>query len=216
MYRNKKIKLLEVKDYIISESDNLFCQHGFKSVTMDDIAKHLGMSKKTIYTHFNDKNEIVNMVIENKLNSQKCIIKEGMENAENAVHEVFFAVTNMKEQLSNINPNLFYDLQKYHPQAWLHFKNFRLKHLFQTIHSNLTRGIKEGYYRENIKIEILTQMRLEQIDLIFSNANEYTNGKYGIAQVMTELTEHFLYGICSLKGHKLINKYKEITEEIIK
>ncbi len=204
---------MEVKDYIISESDNLFCQYGFKSVTMDDIAKHLGMSKKTIYAHFSDKNEIVNMVIENKLNFQKCIIKEGSENAENAVHELFFAVTNMREVLSNMNPNLFYDLQKYHPQAWMQFNNFRQKNLFETIYNNLIRGLKEGYYRKDIKPDILTQVRLEQIDLIFSNSSEYTNGKYGIAQVMVELTEHFLYGICSLKGHKLINKYKEITEE---
>jgi AcrR family transcriptional regulator len=180
---------------------------------MDDIAKHLGMSKKTIYTHFSDKNEIVNMVIENKLNFQKCLIKEGSETAENAVHEVFFAVTNMKDLLSNMNPNLFYDLQKYHPQAWLHFRNFRQKNLYQTIHDNLLRGIRERFYRDDLKTDILTQMRLEQIDLIFSNSSEYTNGKYGIGQVMAELTEHFLYGICSLKGHKLINKYKDITEE---
>jgi AcrR family transcriptional regulator len=180
---------------------------------MDDLAKHLGMSKKTIYTHFSDKNEIVNMVIENKLNFQKCLIKEKSETSQDAVHEVFFAVTNMKELLSNMNPNLFYDLQKYHPQAWMYFKNFRQKDLFETIHNNLIRGIKEGLYRNDIKPDILTQMRLEQIDLIFSNSSAYTNGKYGIAQVMAELTEHFLYGICSLKGHKLINKYKEITEE---
>jgi len=180
---------------------------------MDDLAKHLGMSKKTIYTHFNDKNEIVNMVIENKLKLQKCLIKDGADNAEDAVHEVFFAVTNMKELLSNMNPNLFYDLQKYHPQAWLYFKNFRQKNLYETIHNNLNRGIKEGYYRQDIKCDILTQMRLEQIDLIFSNSSEYTNGKYALFQVMAELTEHFLYGICSLRGHKLINKYKEIIEE---
>jgi len=204
---------LDVKEYIIAESDKLFCQYGFKSVTMDDIAKQLGMSKKTIYSHFSDKNEIVNIVIEIKLNSQKCLIRDTIECAENAVHEVFFAVTNMKEQLSNMNPTLFYDLQKYHPKAWIYFKDFREKHLFTTIHENLIRGINEGYYRDDIKTDILTQMRLEQIDLIFSNSSGYTNGKYGLAQVMAELTEHFLYGICTLKGHKLINKYKEIIEE---
>lgn len=204
---------MDVKEYIIAESDKLFCQYGFKSVTMDDIARHLGMSKKTIYTHFSDKNEIVNIVIEIKLNSQKCLISANVVAAENAVHEVFFAVTNMKELLSNMNPTLFYDLQKYHPQAWLYFKDFREKHLYTTIFENLLRGIKEGYYREDIKPDILTQMRLQQMDLIFSNSSDYTNGMYGIAQVMTELTEHFLYGICTLKGHKLINKYKEIIEE---
>ncbi len=204
---------MDVKEYIISESDKLFCQYGLKSVTMDDIAKQLGMSKKTIYSHFSDKNEIVNIVIEIKLNTQKCIILDSIDLAENAVHEVSFAVANMKELLSNLNPVLFYDLQKYHPEAWMYFKDFREKHLFKTIHDNLKRGIGEGYYRKDLKTDILTQMRLEQMDLIFNNSSAYTNGKYGLSQVMTELTEHFLYGICTLKGHKLINKYKEIIEE---
>lgn len=204
---------LDIKEYIISESDKLFCQYGFKSVTMDDIAKHLGMSKKTIYSHFRDKNEIVNIVIQTKLNSQKCMIKDNIEASPNAVHEVFYSVTNMKELLSNINPTLFYDLQKYHPQVWLSFRDFREKALYTAIYNNLTRGIKEGYYREDIKPDILTQMRLEQIDLIFNSTTSYTHGKYGMAQVMAEITEHFLYGICTLKGHKLINKYKEIIEE---
>jgi AcrR family transcriptional regulator len=208
-----KIIQLDVKQYIIAESDKLFCQYGFKSVTMDDIAKQLGMSKKTIYTHFADKNEIVNIVIDQRLNSNKDFIQETIRRSDNAVHEIFLALTNMKEQLSDINPSLFYDLQKYHPQAWLYFKDFREKYLFKTIHDNLKRGIAESYFRKDIKADILTQMRLEQMDLIFSNSSSYTNGKYGIAYVMAELTEHFLYGICTLKGHKLINKYKEIIEE---
>ncbi len=204
---------MELKEYILSESDKLFCQYGFKSVTMDDIAKHLGMSKKTIYAHFYDKNEIVTILIDMKLNFQKCVIKENIAAAENAVHEMFFVVKNMKELLSNMNPTLFHDLQKYHPQAWFYFKDFREKHLYSSIHDNLLRGIKEGYYRGNIKADILTQMRLEQIDLIFNGNSMYTSGKYGIVQVLSELTEHFLHGICTLKGHQLINKYKEITEE---
>lgn len=204
---------LDIREYIIAESDKLFCQYGLKSVTMDDIAKHLGMSKKTIYSHFTDKNEIVNIVIASKLSSQKCMIKDNIEASPNAVHEVFYSVTNMEEVLSDINPILFYDLQKYHPQAWLSFKDFREKTLYNSIYDNLMRGIKEGYYREDIKPDILTQMRLEQIDIIFSNNTSYTLGKYGIIKVMAEITEHFLYGICTLKGHKLINQYKEITEE---
>jgi AcrR family transcriptional regulator len=180
---------------------------------MDDIAKHLGMSKKTIYAHFADKNELVNIIIELKLNLQKSLIIDSVALSDNAVHEVFFNLTNMKDQLSNLNPILFYDLQKYHPQAWIFFKEFRQKDLFRAIHDNLIRGIAEGFFRKDLKADILTQMRLEQIDLIFNNSSTYTHGKYGLAQVMAELTEHFLYGICTLKGHKLINKYKEIIEE---
>ncbi|RZL39733.1 MAG: TetR/AcrR family transcriptional regulator, partial [Pedobacter sp.] len=58
---------MEVKDYIITEADKLFCQYGFKSVTMDDIAKHLGVSKKTIYQNFKDKNELINILIRDRI-----------------------------------------------------------------------------------------------------------------------------------------------------
>lgn len=200
---------MEVKDYIIQESDKLFCQYGFKSVTMDDIAKHLGMSKKTIYQHFKDKDELVNILIKDKLSVQDCNMGLSAKNARDAVEEIFFAIDNMHELLTGMNPKLFYDLQKYHPKAWLYFKNFREKKLGKVISENLERGIKEGFYRKEIKIDILTQMRLAQVDIIFNQHDHYTTNKYTIAQVMIELTEHFLQGICNQKGIEQINQYKQ-------
>jgi hypothetical protein len=200
---------LEVKDYIIQESDKLFCQYGFKSVTMDDIAKHLGMSKKTIYQHFKDKDELVNILIKDKLSVQDCNMGLSAKNARDAVEEIFFAIDNMHGLLTGMNPKLFYDLQKYHPKAWLYFKNFREKKLGKVISENLERGIKEGFYRKEIKIDILTQMRLAQVDIIFNQHDHYTTNKYTIAQVMIELTEHFLQGICNQKGIEQINQYKQ-------
>lgn len=200
---------MEVKDYIIQESDKLFCQYGFKSVTMDDIAKHLGMSKKTIYQHFKDKDELVNILIKDKLSVQDCNMGLSAKNAREAVEEIFFAIDNMHELLTGMNPKLFYDLQKYHPKAWLYFKNFREKKLGKVISENLERGVKEGFYRKEIKIDILTQMRLAQVDIIFNQHDHYTTNKYTIAQVMIELTEHFLQGICNQKGIEQINQYKQ-------
>lgn len=201
---------MDVKEYIVQEADKLFCQFGFKSVTMDDIAKHLGMSKKTIYQHFSDKDELVNILITDKLSNQDCTMDVCAANAENAVHEIFFAMTNVNELLTSMNPKLFYDLQKYHPKAWLHFKEFKEQNLGKTILTNLERGINEGIYRPELKKDILTEMRLEQVDLLFSSqhANYTMNNKYNIAQVMVEITEHFLYGICNEKGLALIDKYK--------
>ena len=178
---------------------------------MDDIAKHLGMSKKTIYQSFKDKNTLVVEMMRLKMECQVCIMDQTYDISTNAVHEVFSAVTQMGEMLSNMNPMLFHDLQKYHPQAWQYFKAFREKKLFQVIYENLKRGISEGYYRKEINIDIITWMRIGQIDTVFTQLT-YPSNKFNIAQVMTEITEHFLYGICTLKGHKLINTYKQITE----
>ncbi|MFA6277643.1 MAG: helix-turn-helix domain-containing protein [Pedobacter sp.] len=205
---------MEVKEYIVEESDKLFCQYGFKSVTMDDIAKHLGMSKKTIYQHFRDKDELVNILIKAKLENQNCTMDFCATSAENAVHEIFFAITNIHELLSSMNPKLFYDLQKYHPKAWLYFKEFKENNLGKCIYANLERGIKEGFYRAEINKDILTQMRLDQVDLLFNQHDHYTKNKYNIAQVMAEITEHFLYGICNQKGLEKINHYKQKTSQV--
>jgi len=204
---------LEVKEYIVEEADKLFCQYGFKSVTMDDIAKHLGISKKTIYQHFSDKNELVNILIEDRLNCQECLTQESAKNADNAVEEIFYSLVSMNQSLANMNPKMFYDLQKYHPQAWIFFKEFKEKALGKSIRKNLERGITEGVYREDIKIDILTQLRLDHVEIIFNNHSHYIMDKYNIAQVMIEITEHFLYGICNDKGLNLLKNYKQQTLE---
>ncbi len=205
---NKSLTLLEVKEYLIEEADKLFCQYGFKSVTMDDIAKHVGMSKKTIYQHFKDKNELVNILIKEKLSKQDCAMKEGRSKAANAVEEIFYAIADIHHLLNSVNPKLFYDLQKYHPVAWLYFKNFKEKNLRDSINTNLRRGVEEGYYRQEINLDILTQMRLDQVNLIFNQHDNYTNNKYNIAQVMIAITTHFLFGISNSNGLELIKKYQ--------
>jgi len=191
----------------------LFCQFGIKSVTMDDIAKHLGMSKKTIYLHFSDKNALVVELMRDKMENQVCVMNDCINSAEDAVHEVFFAVTQMQHLLSNMNPMLFYDLQKYHPEAWQHYVAFREKKLYGVIYNNLKRGVEEGNYRKEIKADILAWMRIGQIDTVFSQTTYPTN-QYNIVELMTEITVHFLHGLCTKEGHKLIDKYKQVTQEV--
>lgn len=200
---------MEVKEYIIEEADRLFCQYGFKSVTMDDIAKQLGMSKKTIYQHFSDKDELVNILILDKLSKQECTIDQSISAAPNAVVEILSSIATMNDQLTNMNAKLFFDLQKYHPKAWLIFKDFKEKKLKETIYKNLVRGVEQGLYREDINLEILTQLRLNQLDTIFNNHNHDDLNKYSLVQIMIEITEHFLHGICNLKGLAIISEYKQ-------
>ena len=202
-------QVLDLKKYIIEESDKLFCQYGFKSVTMDDIAKHLGMSKKTIYQNFADKNELVDILIADKLGNQSCKMNDCAKNAKNAIHEIFLTIADIKELMGALNPKLFYDLQKYHPKAWLKFRNFKEKNLLITIHNNLKRGIEEGLYRSEINVDILSQLRLDHSSIVFQEHDHYTMNKYNIAQVIIEITEHFLYGISNEKRLSQTKTYKK-------
>ncbi|HEX8376934.1 MAG TPA: TetR/AcrR family transcriptional regulator [Pedobacter sp.] len=203
---------MELRERILTEADDLFCKFGVKRITMDDVAKQLGMSKKTIYQHFKDKNELVYVLIQNMLEAQMKVMDEQAASAENAVQEVFLVVTHLQDMLSKMNPMIFYDLQKYHPEVWTLFKNFRYSYMKDCLLKNLKCGVEEGLFRDNLNFEIMATMRIEQCDMVF-NQIVFPPGKYMISEVMIEITEHYLYGLCTLKGHKLINKYKQITEE---
>ena len=203
---------MELRDRILREADELFCKFGVKRITMDDIAKQLGISKKTIYLHFKDKNELVYVLIQNLLDKQMKDMDVHTANASNSIQEVFLVVTHLQVMLSKMNPMMFYDLQKYHPEAWNLFKNFRYSYMKDCLLKNLKWGVEDGLFRKEINFEIIAVLRIEQVDMIF-NQIVFPSGKYMLSDVMTEITEHYLYGLCTLKGHKLINKYKQLTEE---
>ncbi|WP_113638669.1 TetR/AcrR family transcriptional regulator [Nubsella zeaxanthinifaciens] len=204
---------MEIKDYIIDGADKLFCQYGFKSVTMDDIAKNLGVSKKTIYQNFKDKNELINILIRDRIVNQDLQMNKCVVESENAVQEVFIGMQDMDFFLATMNPMLFYDLQKYHQEAWLNFIAFKEKEIGKTVAQNLQRGIAEGLYRQELNVEIVTRMRLNQIDTIFTQNNLYDTTKYSLANIMVEITRHFLFGICNNEGLKLIHKYDQELKE---
>ncbi|HEY1025525.1 MAG TPA: TetR/AcrR family transcriptional regulator [Sphingobacteriaceae bacterium] len=203
---------MDLRDHILSGSDHLFCQNGIKSVTMDDIAKHLGMSKKTIYQYFKDKNELVCILIKNKLEDHICGIDKCFADAENSIEEIFKAVEKVCEMFRHMNPMLFYDLQKYHSEAWNLFQQFRNDYLYKLMQRNLARGISDGLYRSEIDIDVMAKLRIEQIDLVFSQ-KAFPPSEYHLVHVMTHITEHFLYGISTLKGQETINNYKKHTED---
>jgi hypothetical protein len=132
--------------------------------------------------------------------------------SENVITEVFGLMKHMSQMFSKLNPNVFYDLQKYHPEAWKLFNEFKEECMETMVENAIKKGVKEGLVRADINTKIIARLRMEEIQLGF-NANVFPPDKYKIVDIQLELLDHFLHGICTLKGHKLINKYKHVTEE---
>lgn len=199
---------MEVQERILQKATDLFVRYGIRSITMDEIALQLGISKKTIYQFFADKNELVDAVtIKMLVHNQHCCQKDSAE-AENAIHEVFLAMEMVNEMFENMNPSMLYDLEKYHPKAFEKFTQHKYKFLYRVIKENLERGLKEEIYRQDIDINIITMLRLETIMFQF-NPHVISKTKYSLGEVQVHVIEHFLFGIASLKGYKLVLKYKE-------
>ena len=203
---------METKDRILGASNELFLKYGIRSISMDDIAKHISVSKKTIYQFYTDKDALVYELIRQKLVSDEKKFRQLGKEASNVIEELFSIMKQMGSILASMPPSVFYDLQKYHDTSWALFLEFKEKCILQMVESALVKGVKQKLIRPDINVEILSRMRMEQITMGF-NPDVFPPNKFKVLDVQLAMLDHFIYGICTLKGHKLINKYKQITEE---
>ena len=199
-------EVLEISERIKHKAHDLFMQFGLRSVSMDDIANNLGISKKTIYQYYADKDELVDAVINEVIGHNQTCCEVDRQQSENAVHEIFLAMEFMMEIFRSMNPSLLYDMQKYHPNTFHRFSKHKNEYLYTMIRENLQRGIQEELYRPELKIDVLARFRVESVMLPFM-PEFHTRVKYNLAIIEEEILVHFLFGLVSPKGYKLTLKY---------
>jgi AcrR family transcriptional regulator len=134
------------EERIIKGALDLFLQAGIKSVTMDDIARHLGMSKKTIYQFFGDKNELVVALVKDRLKEDERQINEIISSSANVIEEMINMMKCSEDIFSRINPIVFHDMQKYHPDAWQEFLDFKAGVIINKLEELLNKGHEPGFY----------------------------------------------------------------------
>lgn len=201
---------METQERIMDTAFGLFRQYGTRSITMDDIAERMGISKKTLYAHFTDKDDMVYQAIDRFINlvNQECI--NDRERSADAIQELFLVMEMLDRRMRNMNPVILLDLQKFHARAYQVFLNYQNNSLNNMIRENLQRGIQEGLYRPDLDIRTLTQYRVHGCMLSFQP--EAFPGNSDMTKVQKVLLENFLYGVASSKGYKLIEKYKQLSQ----
>ena len=199
---------LDTKERIKQTAHDLVMRYGIRSVSMDDIANALGMSKKTIYQYYADKDELVVAVVTDVLRKSECDCECDRHEAKNAIHEVFLAMEMVVEMFKSMNPTIVHDMHKYHPRAFRLFQQHKNEFLYNVMKENLLRGIEEELYRPDINIEIMSRFRVESVMIPFSPEFQ-KNLKSSMADIELELIIHFLFGLVTPKGYKLIVKYQQ-------
>ena len=127
---------------------------GIRSVSMENMAEALGMSKKTLYQYFADKDELVVEVVKRHTDVVRQQCEQIAQEAQDAIHEIFLIMERVMEDFRNMNPMVLFDLQKYHPMGFQRFNEYKNQFLLDFIRCNIQRGIREGLYRDNIQLEI--------------------------------------------------------------
>ena len=197
---------MEVRERILEKATDLFMKYGIRSITMDEIAGQLGISKKTIYQFFTDKDDMVEAVVDQEINQNELKCVRFRDHSENAIHEVFIACEEMEEMLKGMNPLIMYDLEKHHPKSHKKFRDHINRFLYQAVRENLIRGTKDGIYRDDINQDIVAKHRIESTFMGF-NQDVFPHNRYKISEVCFELALLFMHGIANANGEKLIEKY---------
>lgn len=204
--------VLETKRKIIEIAGEQFRRYGLRSVTMDDIARQAGISKKTIYQEFIDKNQLVLEVFSAELNRDKYAVDCFPKVEKDIIQHLVALSTYMRERFADINPMVLNELQRYFPQCWQMFEDFKRGHIYKQIVEVLEAGKEQGYFRPEINTEIIAMTRLEQMMSTFDPI-KFPPSKFNQVDLQVELFEHFLHGIFTEKGREAYQNQKKQTNE---
>lgn len=199
---------MESKEQIAQVAEDLFLAYGVRSVTMDDISKRLSISKKTIYQHFRDKDEIVCLVTERVMEREGAQINQIKQEAKDVIHELMLISKYIREHGQSVNPSVLFDLQRYHRNAWDIYLRFKENVFLFSLMDTLTRGKSDGFIREDIDVEVLSLLRLEEIQMAY-DADLFPRDKFNFKSVQNQLVSHFIHGVLTKKGLDTYYLYQE-------
>ena len=196
-----------MKSRILEKGAELYFRYGVKTVTMDDIATELGISKKTIYQHFPDKDSLVFEVVKTFIDQDHAKWNELDRLYSNVIEKMFKSFEMTKDLFTKMNPRLLFEIQKYHTKAFQLFIEHGEKCINEYLIADFKKGAQFGYIRSDIDFEFLARLRMAEVNLAF-NPDFYPNNKLPLFETQLVMLDIFMRGIMTEKGLTLYTSYK--------
>jgi len=201
---------MEVKERIIEKAGDLFYQYGVKNTSMDELASSLGISKRTIYENFRDKEDILlSLLIKLKEDRDKhftSILKKT-----NNVVEVFIKIIEIQQATPPGNVKFFQDIHKYYPRAArMMQEDIKKNNVF--LRSFLQNGIEQGYIRKDLNVDVAAFL-VEESTYTYVRASYLEKPPFSFPELFYTMMINFVRGISTEKGIKIIDRYLE-TQKI--
>jgi len=182
---------------LLKKANDLYTRYGIRSVTMDDISRELGISKKTLYQHVKDKEDLVDKVMMYEFSIKKSFIETG--NSRNAIEDLFYLNNKINKIIKETNPSKMYDLRKYYSTVFEKIAKLKREKTMNVMIQNFRKGKSEGLYRKNFDEEILAKMYVLRMDRVshddIVSISEFTSAKF-----IYEIFIYHIRGIASKKG----------------
>ena len=205
---------MDLKQQILTKTAALFMRYGLKSITMDDIARELGISKKTLYQYVDNKTDLIEQIFRQRFDMEKVIMQQIQEQSLDAIDEILKIARYVIEELRQISPTTLYDLQKYYRSTWKLMEATHQEHIYNLIRGNLIRGMKDGNYRTNINPDIIAKLYVGKTSLVVDE-DLFPVSEYNSGDLFTEYIYYHIHGVASPSGLQLLEQHLEKEKEKI-
>lgn len=191
----------EQQEKWLQRAADLFFRYGIKSVTMDDVARELGISKKTLYQFVANKHDLVLKVVDQHLREEvrKAAVRE--EETADALEEMLLVIGKVVKDMQLIKSNIVNDLQKYHREAWERIKAYQHGQMMDRVRNNLIRGIREGVYRTDFDVETIARLHVAHSFVLFDE-DWFPQPAFRRDGLFREYILHYLHGLLSDEGRR--------------
>ena len=193
---------------ILEKSRELFFRLGIKSVTMDDISRELGISKKTLYKFVNNKSDLVLKTMQQHLDKEQAFINKLKDTELNAIDTIVEIIKHVVRTMHNLPLSAMYDMQKYYPKSWSLFDDFKNCSIIETMQDILIKGKKEKLFRKEINEDLLSKFYLISLEGMMNPFNFSKDKNYSFKEIYLEYIIYHLHGIVSDKGHEYLKTIK--------
>jgi AcrR family transcriptional regulator len=199
------------QEKLVRTATELYLRYGVKSVSMDDISRELGISKKTLYQYVENKRDLVQKVMASHLNSEKCMMEEIRGEARDAVEEMVLIARYVLSIFKQVSPGTMYDLKKYYRKVWDEWEVFHKEHIFKAIRQNLINGIDQGLYREKMNPDIVARLYVAKASVI-TDEEIFPPSMFKREELFLQYVHYHMHGILSNVGKEKFMEYINQSE----
>ena len=198
----------ENKQYLalLMKSRELFMKHGVKSLTMDEIAKQMGMSKKTIYQFVDNKSELIRLTMQDFLEEERKLMDGILKNSTNSIDEMIRMIEYWLQVVREFDAKTLNEVQKYYPETWTMYNDYRFNFMLGMIKNNLEQGVKEEYYRNDLDTDVISKIYILAVEILL-NQDLFPTKQYTYVNIYREFLSYHLRGIVSIKGLKYLDEH---------
>lgn len=189
----------ETQQKILTQAFTLFTKYGIRNVSMDDIATELGVSKKTLYQHIDNKAELIHKAMEMHLQNECRVADDISVASANAIAEMLDIADHVCRQLNMMHPAAIFELKKYYPESWELLEKHRSEYIYGCICKNIQKGIQQGLYRPDVKPELIARFYIAKSRVLVED-DLLLKTEFQPIEVLLEMLQYHIYGIATPQG----------------